>query len=306
MTLEDLRVFVAVCQAGSFSAVARELGCTQPAVSQHVARLERELDTALLERSSTGVTPTSAGQSLRVAAMDGLDAIATGVAHVAEMRDGEVGALAITTGGTTVRHFMRGSVVRFRKRHPGVQLQFLPADSTQDCLEVLRRGDADLALVTIGETIRGIEQRTVARQEPRLLVRSDDPMARRKRVRIRELAGLPYIGLSAQTTSARLIARAFAEESVSLEPNMIVDDFDTACVFVELGLGLAIVPAMQAHNFARDHRVTSVHVQGLAPVPIGWAARRWSALSSVAEAFVEVFRRELGKQAAVPGLTLVD
>lgn len=306
MTLEDLRVFVAVCDAGSFSAVARELGCTQPAVSQHVARLERELGTALLERSSTGVSPTGAGETLRVAAMDGLDAIATGVQHVAELRDGQVGALAITTGGTSVRHFMRGSVVRFRKRHPGVRLQFVPADSTPGCMEVLRRGEADLALVTIGEPVRGIEQRVVARQEPRLLVRGDDPLARRKRVRIRELADLRYIGLSARTTSAGLIERAFASEGVALEPTMTVDDFDTACVFVELGLGRAIVPAMQARNFAKEGRVTSVHIEGLAPVSIGWAARRWSALSSVAETFVEVFRRELQKQRAVPGLTLVD
>ena len=55
MTLEDLRVFVAVCRVGSLSEVARGLHCTQPAVSQHVTRLERELGVALLERRATGV-----------------------------------------------------------------------------------------------------------------------------------------------------------------------------------------------------------------------------------------------------------
>lgn len=63
MTLEDLRVFVAVCRAGSLSAVARELACTQSAVSQHVKRLEREAGVSLLERRPRGVVPTYAGAS---------------------------------------------------------------------------------------------------------------------------------------------------------------------------------------------------------------------------------------------------
>ncbi|MGH9232554.1 MAG: LysR family transcriptional regulator, partial [Acidimicrobiales bacterium] len=50
MTLDDLRVFVATCEAGSLSAVAREVGTSQPAVSQHIRRLERELDVTLFER----------------------------------------------------------------------------------------------------------------------------------------------------------------------------------------------------------------------------------------------------------------
>ncbi|CAM5452536.1 hypothetical protein SPURM210S_06573 [Streptomyces purpurascens] len=58
MALEDLRVFVAVCRAGSLSAVARELDCTQSAVSQHVRRLAREAGVSLLERQPRGVVPT--------------------------------------------------------------------------------------------------------------------------------------------------------------------------------------------------------------------------------------------------------
>lgn len=306
MTFEDLRVFVAVCEAGSLSAVARELGCTQPAVSQHVARLERELATPLIERGATGVNPTGAGDALYDAALDGLGAISTGIRRVEELRDGAVGALSVTTGGTTVRHFMRETVVRFRERHPGVVLQFVPGDSTRRCLEVVRRGSADLALITIGAPVRGIEQRTVVQQDLRLLVAIDDPLARRQRVRIQELEGIRYISMAERTTTYQLIQRAFANEGVALDATMSVDDFDTACAFVELGLGHAIAPAMQASHFVRDGRVHSVRIAGLEPVPIGWAARRWSALSTAALAFIEIFRSEMSKQKSVPGLTVAS
>ncbi|MFD9263054.1 LysR family transcriptional regulator, partial [Streptomyces sp. NPDC059538] len=68
MTLDDLRVFVAVCRAGSLSAVARDLGCTQSAVSQHVRRLEKQTGTGLLERHARGVVPTEAGRILQAGA----------------------------------------------------------------------------------------------------------------------------------------------------------------------------------------------------------------------------------------------
>ena len=120
MTLEDLRIFLSACETGSLSALARELSRTQPAVSQHIARLERELGVVLLERGSQGVAPTQAGEALRQAALDGLDAIAAGLQRVAEIRDGAQGSLSITTGPTTVRHFLCGAIVRFRRRYPGV------------------------------------------------------------------------------------------------------------------------------------------------------------------------------------------
>ncbi|MFE2338490.1 LysR family transcriptional regulator, partial [Streptomyces sp. NPDC059431] len=65
MTLDDLRVFVAVCRSGSLSAVARDLGRTQSAVSQHIRRLEKETGAVLLERHPRGVSPTEAGRILQ-------------------------------------------------------------------------------------------------------------------------------------------------------------------------------------------------------------------------------------------------
>ena len=76
MTLDDLRVFTAVCEAESLSAVARALGRTQPAVSHHVSRLERELGIALLTRGPRGFALTPAGQLLYDASSAGLGALA--------------------------------------------------------------------------------------------------------------------------------------------------------------------------------------------------------------------------------------
>ena len=64
MTLEDLRILVAACEAGSMSTLARELHRTQSSVSQHIARLEAELGIRLFERHARGIQPTAAGKVL--------------------------------------------------------------------------------------------------------------------------------------------------------------------------------------------------------------------------------------------------
>src|SRR6185369_13628630 len=111
MTLEDLRVFVSVCEARTLTSVARALGCTQPAVAQHVSRLEREIGVPLLDRGPRGVTPTPAGQMLYQASSAGLGGLSLALQEIERLRLGRGGRLAIATGGTTVRHFM-GEAVR--------------------------------------------------------------------------------------------------------------------------------------------------------------------------------------------------
>ena len=305
MTLEDLRVFVAVCRAGNLSEVARQLHCTQPAVSQHVVRLERELGVALLERRATGVLPTEIGAALFESAAEGLDVIAAGVRRVAEIRDGDSGSLAITTGGTTVRHFLRGTVAAFRKRYPDVALNFVPGRSTPHCLDVLRHEGADLALITMGDPTRGIEQRPVFTQDLRALFPADHTLARRRRLRIEDLSDQRYVGLPDDTRSQSYIGQLFREQGIGLCATISVDDFDTASVFVELGLGYAIVPAVQAANFARNGKLVPVPIEGVEPIAVGWAARRWSSLSLVAHAFIEAFRAEMVAMKGVRGLKIL-
>src|SRR6187397_213254 len=100
MTLDDLRSLIAVHDCKSFSGAARRLGCSQPAVSQQIQRLERELGLALFERRSRGVHATPAGDLLARAASESLSTLDHALHRFGELRAGHAGALAITTGGT--------------------------------------------------------------------------------------------------------------------------------------------------------------------------------------------------------------
>jgi DNA-binding transcriptional LysR family regulator len=303
MTLEDLRILVAACEAGSMSSLARELRRTQSSVSQHIARLEAELGVRLFERHARGVIPTQAGRILKDFAMEGLDSIEVGLQRIRALQQGE--SDAITTGGTTVRHFMSKAVLQFREAHPKVNLRFLPANSTRRCFEILRLSQADLAFVTTGEPPRGISERPLARQRLFLLVAKDDALARHRQLKVKDLVGIRYLGLAGGTTHHSAIEQAALERGVELKPEVVFDDFDTAKIFVELGLGHAIVPAVHAYNFEKSGSVKGVLITDLPSVSIGWAFRHWHHLSPAAKGFVEIVNREIGKLRRVRGLEVL-
>ncbi|MER7111405.1 LysR family transcriptional regulator [Streptomyces sp. NPDC000229] len=291
MTLDDLRVFVAVCRAGSLSAVARDLGCTQSAVSQHVKRLERETGVALLERHTRGVVPTRAGRVLRAAASQSMAGLDLALRSIQESVRGEVGSVRVTTGATSLRHFMSEAVVAFRRRYPRASLEFQTASSSRSCFDALAADGLDLAWVTIGDRVRGIEQRPVVDLPWVLAVRADDPLAARPRIEASDLADIRHIRLPARSTSRAHLDAAFAELGIRDSSDTSVADWDTAILLAELGLGHAVVPALPGRFTDGGDALVFVPIPALPPLSVGWAVRSWDALTPLARAFADTVRR---------------
>ncbi|MGW6271794.1 LysR family transcriptional regulator [Streptomyces sp. NPDC055060] len=287
MTLDDLRVFVAVCRTGSLSAVARDLSCTQPAVSQHIRRLERELGLSLLERHPRGVVPTPAGLLLHNAAAGGLGDIDHALRRLRDLARGEAGSVRITTGATTVRHFMSDAIVAFRRRHPRVSLEFETAHSSRGCFDALIAGGLDLAWITLGAPVKGIEQRPVIELPWVLAVHREDPLAGEERITTADLAGIQLIGLPESTTSRARLDAWFTERGISPASDTSVADWDTALLLAELGLGHAIVPDLPGWRGPGHPDLRLIPIPDLPTLWTGWAVRRWDALSPLAKAFAD-------------------
>ncbi|NJP49145.1 LysR family transcriptional regulator [Streptomyces sp. SBST2-5] len=301
MTLDDLRVFVAVCRAGSLSAVARDLSCTQSAVSQHVKRLERETGVSLLERQPRGVVPTPAGRLLEAAASEGITGLDLALRRLRQMADGETGSVRVATGATTVRHFMSEAVVAFRQRHPDVSLEFRTESSSRGCFDALADSGLDLAWITLGGPVRGIEQRPVMDLPWVLALRADDPLALRPYVEPEELRGLRLIRLPPNSTSAARLDAACAEVGVRFSFDTSVADWDTALLLAELGLGRAVVPALPGHSIPGDEGpLRLVPIRALRPLSVGWAVRQWDALSPPARAFADAVVDSCRRNAPAP------
>ena len=140
-----LRVLRAVSRAGSFSGAARELGCTQPAVSQQMKALEQSAGTPLLVRSGRSMRLTEAGEALtRHAAgiLAGLTAAEEEVAAIAGLRSGRVRLVSFPSGSSTI---VPSAVARMRAEYPGTKISLEEAEPPRS-VELLRSGDCEIAL----------------------------------------------------------------------------------------------------------------------------------------------------------------
>src|SRR6185437_3235032 len=145
LDVRRLRVLREVAHCGSFSAAAEALGYTQPAISRHVALLERETGTTLLERRPNGVRLTDAGELL-VRHADGI---------LARLRDAEddlddllglrAGRLHMSTITSAAPTIVPLAVVEFRRRLPEVELSVSMLEPPS-VLSTLRAGNVDLAV----------------------------------------------------------------------------------------------------------------------------------------------------------------
>jgi DNA-binding transcriptional LysR family regulator len=265
VTLEDLRVFVTVYKAGNLSAAARTLSCTQSAVSQHIKRLEKQTGLALIERRPRGVVPTSAGQVLYEAALAGIASLDAALRHLGEVRDGHGGTVSVTTGGVTVRHFMASAITTFRRRHPAVTLEFRSAYSTRRCIELLHDGQIDLAWITLGHPLPGVQQRPVL-----------------------DLAAIRYLAYPESSTSRQQLEENFIRQGISLPAPTGIADWDTAILLAELGVGHAILPALPGIRDNSASPIRTIPIPALDPLTVGWAARQWNLLSPPATEFAEL------------------
>jgi DNA-binding transcriptional LysR family regulator len=185
MDLRLLRYFVAVVEERHIGRAAVRLHMTQPPLSRAVKQLEAELGTLLLHRSAAGVTPTAAGAAL-------YDEARTLLAQADQLRVrvAAAGGPATITIGTLADSAEQAGTrlaAAFHERHPGVDVRIREAGFT-DPTTGLRAGLVEVALTRAPFEDAGIST-VVLRTDPvGVVLRADDPLARRDAVRLSDLA----------------------------------------------------------------------------------------------------------------------
>jgi DNA-binding transcriptional LysR family regulator len=184
-----LRVLAAVARHGSVTRAARELNYAQPSVSHHLARLEAETGSKLIQRAGRGIKLTDAGRLLaeRAAEILGrLDAAENELAAHVGLRHGRVRLAAFPSALGTI---VPAAAARLRSENPGVDLTLAEAEPPE-ALRMLRAGYADVALVFGHEP-------NVAGQGARGAMLLDEPVCLVTRAAGAPISGTPISGTPA-------------------------------------------------------------------------------------------------------------
>ncbi|MEV8535984.1 LysR substrate-binding domain-containing protein [Streptomyces sp. NPDC051211] len=259
-----LRVLRAVAASGSFSAAARELGCTQPAVSQQMKALEQSAGTPLLVRAGREMRLTQAGDALvRHAAgiLAGLTAAEEEVAAIAGLRAGRVRLVSFPSGSSTL---VPTALAAMRAEHPGTRISLVEAEPPRS-VEMLREGDCDVALAfryaSAATADAGEWDDLVVRPllTDRLvgLVPEGHRLAGAEQVRMADLAEEPWIA-GCPRCRRHLVDIC---ESAGFTPSIdfATDDYPAVVGLVGAGLGVAVLPELAVESVrAKGARTVAV------------------------------------------------
>jgi len=263
-----LRVLRAVATTGSFSAAGRELGCTQPAVSQQMKALESSVGTPLLVRTGREMRLTQAGEALvkhAASILSGLTAAEEEVAAIAGLRAGRVRLVSFPSGSSTL---VPTALASLRAAHPGTRVSLEEAEPPES-VEKLRDGDCDIALAFRYESAPGVEEWDDLVVRPLLmdrlvgLVPEGHPLARAESVAIGEFAGESWIA-GCPRCRGQLVEVC---EGAGFTPRIdfATDDYPAVVGLVGAGLGVAVLPQLA---------VDSVRPRGVRTVALEPVVRR--------------------------------
>ncbi|WP_433284092.1 LysR family transcriptional regulator [Pseudonocardia sp. CA-142604] len=188
MEVRQLRYFVAVAEELHFGRAAERLAVAQPAVSQQVGRLERELGVRLLARTSRRVALTGDGERLLVEARSALAAVDRVRAVAGELAAGHAATLRLGTSPGLGERVRRG-VARMRDHTPELSVS-LADGSVQEHCSALRAGALDAALVRGPIRVHGLHAVELWRDRLHVVLPADHPDADHDVVPIRVLADL--------------------------------------------------------------------------------------------------------------------
>ncbi|MFE7537805.1 LysR family transcriptional regulator [Streptomyces rhizosphaericola] len=261
-----LRVLRAVATTGSFSAAARELGCTQPAVSQQMKALESSAGTTLLIRTGREMRLTQAGEALvRHASgiLAGLTAAEEEVAAIAGLRAGRVRLVSFPSGSSTL---VPGALAALRAEHPGTRVSLVEAEPPRS-VDLLRDGDCDIALAFRYGASGGEWDDLVVRPllTDRLigLVPEGHRLAGAPEVSIGELADESWI--AGCPRCRRQLVEVCEASGFTPRIDFATDDYPAVMGLVGAGLGVAVLPELA---------VESVRPKGARTVPVAPAIER--------------------------------
>ncbi len=294
-----LRVFRAVAATGSYSAAARELGLTQPAVSQQMRALEQAAATPLLVRAGRELRLTEAGQALLRHAggiLAGLAAAEEEVAALAGLRAGRVRLVSFPSGSSTI---VPGALAAMRAAHPGTRISLVDAEPPRS-VGMLREGECEIALAfrypsaavgagtgpgahagtdpaasdpaAAAESAEvdaeadgwdGLVVRPLLTDRLLCLVPEDHPAAAAGRVELAELAGEPLI--AGCPRCRRHLVELCERAGFGPRIDFATDDYPAVVGLVRAGLGVAVLPGLA---------VRAVPPRGVVTVPLAPAARR--------------------------------
>jgi DNA-binding transcriptional LysR family regulator len=296
MTLRQLEILRAIIRYRTTMAAARQLGLSQPAVSNAVKAMESQAGFPLFERINNRLFPTREAQALH----DEAEAIFTVHSllenRLRDLKESKAGHLRIVATPPIGYGIIPPALKRFLRERPQVRV-FFDVRRYEGVVERVETHLAELGFALGLEDHPGLHTETVLAGEMVCVVKRDHELARKEVVTPADLAPHPFIALERGTRLGEAVRDSFRRAGAPFNFAVEVRYCNTACVLAECGVGAAIVDPFSPENGAgHDLAIIPFRPKTRAIAFVTWSKAR--PLSRLAQAFVTEVRRTAKELAA--------
>jgi DNA-binding transcriptional LysR family regulator len=291
MELSELQVFLTVAKEGSFSRAAERLYRTQPAVSLAIRKLEDALGQPLFVRGARPVRLTDAGNLLREYAerlINLRDEVKKGLSELEGLKRGE---LSLGVNESSI-HALLPAIALFRQKHPGVQIRVHRMFSRDIPHEVVNYR-LDLGAVSFIPREPHLQATEILKDELTLVVPPKHSLAKRREVEVEELGNEDFVAHSVESPFRRRVIELFARNRTVLNMPIEMPTIESIKRFVQMGMGVAIVPRMCVaweleHGWMKEVKVRQLNM----PRHVYLISRRGARLPHAAAELVHILKAE--------------
>ncbi len=242
MELHQLRYFVEVSKRRNFTRAAQACSVAQPSLSQQIIKLEKELGQPLLDRTGRQARLTDAGQRFLPEAQAILAAVEDARRTVCG-HDGQHGELAVGAISTIAPYLLPQILAKFLHSRPQATVSVVE-DLTQGLVEACLAGELDAAIVALPIQEPALESAPLFIEPLLLATAHDHPLAKLRRVTLRDLTGHPFVLLDPVHCLGAQIVQFCRDRSCVPVVRCRSSQLFTVQKIVGMGLGVSLIPEM--------------------------------------------------------------
>lgn len=289
MEIAQLRSLVTIVREGSFTAAADKLFVTQPALSQQMKALESELGVPLFARRGRRITITAPGEVVLARAEQILGQLQQLQDELAALNGLAQGRIRIGTSDTLCLYLLPPVVQAFRRRYPAVEIHLTNRPS-REVVTLLLTGVLDFGLISLPVNEPQLESEYLCTRPEVAICAPDHPLAGQPQASLEQVAAYPLLLLEKGTTSRALLDQLLVQRA--LTPQITdLGSIEVLKRYAEIGLGVAVVPAMAVVEEVQRGRLWSLALPWLPVRAIGVVRRRDSYRTPAESAFSDLLQQ---------------
>ena len=296
ISLHDLRVLVAVVQAGGMGRAAQRLATSQSAVSRSISDLEHALGVRLLDRGRHGVEPTSYGRALVARGFAIFDELAQGIGEIQFLSDPTAGRLRISASIAVSVGLVATVIDRLSAVHPRMTFEMLSTDTTS-AFHALATRQVDLLIThLVVPLVDDGLQADVLFDDPHVVVAAaGSPWARRRRLRLDDLADEPWLLPRPDAPYGAIVSEAFRVAGLAMPRTVVTSTLPLRTVLLGTGRYLSMIPRVALQFPVPKQTIKALPIElPSTPRPLAIVTLKNRMLSPVAQIFIDDARKAAG------------